>query len=71
MDGSVKRAWPLPPSKRWDGCSTRNHSTQQCILRYDELEHKVKDQIDYWHLIDENDKDEIDNIFENCMLIDG
>ncbi len=29
---------------------------------YDELEHKVKDQIDYWHLIDENDKDEIDNI---------
>ena len=31
-------------------------------LSYDELEHKVKDQIEYWTLIDENDKDEINNI---------
>ena len=31
-------------------------------LTYDKLEHKVKDQIEYLNLIDENDKDEIDNI---------
>ena len=37
-------------------------SKLQRRLSYDELEQKIKDQIEYWNLIDENDKDEIDNI---------
>lgn len=39
-----------------------NTQRLQRKLSCNELEYQVKDQIEYWNLIDENDKDEIDNI---------
>lgn len=34
----------------------------RCKLSFDELVRKIKDQIDYWDLVENENKDEIDNI---------
>ena len=52
---------------------TASQSTINTVLRrrltFDDLVHKIKKQIDYWDLIHENNKDEIDNILSIIVEI--